>query len=109
MDFSLCRFKKGEIYYFDSVGDDPPPEVQNLIERFRTEGAKHLNKKIKVHINRTVHQLGNTECGIYCLAFIHHMLTNGDFNILQKRVPDDEIAKLRAFFFDDVQGVYDNI
>lgn len=101
--------KNGEISYFDSVSDPPPKEVKKLIERFKREGEIHLkDKTISVNYNKTRHQLGNTECGVYCLAFIHHMIINGDFDAFaQERVPDNKIVKLRSYFFDDVTGLYD--
>tara|TARA_B100000902_G_scaffold391392_1_gene441971 strand:- start:4557 stop:5405 length:849 start_codon:yes stop_codon:yes gene_type:complete len=104
----FVKLKKGEIYYFDSVGDPPPKEVKSLINRFSLEGAEYLQvPRISIRINKTRHQHGNTECGVYCLAFIHHMLTNGDFSIFdKKRIPDNEIATLRSYFFDDINGVY---
>tara|TARA_B100001996_G_scaffold288651_1_gene228911 strand:+ start:1360 stop:2208 length:849 start_codon:yes stop_codon:yes gene_type:complete len=104
----FVNLKKGEIFYFDSVGDKPPKEVQSLINRFRSEGEKYLNiDSVSVRINKTRHQHGNTECGIYCLAFIHHMLTNGDFSIFDnERIPDNEIITLRSYFFDDIKGIY---
>tara|TARA_X000000368_G_scaffold184431_1_gene145631 strand:+ start:979 stop:1827 length:849 start_codon:yes stop_codon:yes gene_type:complete len=107
----FVNLKKGEISYFDSVADPPPKEVKNLINRFAKEGQAYLkNKTIKVNYNKTRHQLGNTECGVYCLAFVHHMLINGNFDsFTQERIPDEKIVKLRAYFFDDVTGVYDSI
>tara|TARA_B100001079_G_C16057070_1_gene359701 strand:- start:395 stop:511 length:117 start_codon:yes stop_codon:yes gene_type:complete len=38
------------------------------------------------------------------------MLINGNFDsFTQERIPDEKIVKLRAYFFDDVTGVYDSI
>lgn len=104
----FVNLKKGQIFYFDSVGDPPPREIKALIERLQTEGEKYLNKKITVKHNETRHQLGNTECGVYCIAFIHHMLLDGNFDVFeQDRIPDEEIEKMRAYFFDDIEGVYE--
>ena len=67
-----------------------------------------MQKKIKINYNKIEHQKLFTECGIYCLAFMHHMLiTDGDFSIFnQERIADEKIEFLRAFFFDDVEGIY---
>ena len=108
----FVNLKKGDIYYFDSVGDDPPEEVINLINRFKKEGDIYFKnkgklKKVSVTINKLQHQEGNTECGVYSLFFIHHMLTDGDFSKLSKnRITDDQITKFRGYFFDDIYEIY---
>ena len=103
----FMNFKKGEICYFDSVGDAPPIQVKRLIERLRVEGSSCLNKPVKVYINAVKHQKRNTECGMYCLIFIHHMLTNGDFfSFNARRIPDEEAFKYRKYFFDDIHNIY---
>ena len=103
-------FKKGEICYFDSVGDAPPTQVKKLIERLQKEGNAHHKRPVKVFINKTRHQLKNTECGIYCLVFVRHMLMNGDFNQFSNyRLADEDAFKYRSYFFDDLHGVYDHV
>ena len=42
-----------------------------------------------------------------CLFFVHYMLTNGDFNKFNSRIPDENIFKCRKYFFDDINGIYD--
>lgn len=104
----FIHLKKGEISYFDSTGDNPPIEIRNLIDRFKIQGQKLLKQKIKLNINKIQHQKLYSECGVYCLAFIHHMLvTDGDFDIFNiKRIPDEKIQFLRGFFFDDINEIY---
>tara|TARA_Y100000389_G_scaffold103140_1_gene100037 strand:+ start:5996 stop:6871 length:876 start_codon:yes stop_codon:yes gene_type:complete len=104
--------KNGEICYYDSVGDEPPPEVKKLLNRLEKEGNEYLSskkskKKIQVKINKNRHQYKNTECGIYSLAFLHHMLSDGNFEkFTENGYPDEEIMKLRAHFFDDTDNIY---
>ena len=83
-------------------------KLRSHIKLLDTKDKKYLNiDSVSVRINKTRHQHGNTECGIYCLAFIHHMLTNGDFSIFDnERIPDNEIITLRSYFFDDIKGIY---
>jgi len=72
----FINIKKKNIFFFDSVGDEAPDEIKKLIERIKEQGLA-LNKKIvfKVDSNAgTEHQYGNTECGIYSIFFIVHML-----------------------------------
>tara|TARA_Y100000389_G_scaffold204259_1_gene255916 strand:- start:9073 stop:10095 length:1023 start_codon:yes stop_codon:yes gene_type:complete len=110
----FIKLKEGEISYFDSVGAKPPKEIKILIDRFEKEGNDYfkdnkINKTVKINVNKTKHQLGNTECGVYCLAFLHHMLTDGNFNIFsEQRISDENMTQWRAFFFDDRKGIYDN-
>lgn len=108
----FVNLEKGMICYFDSVGDKPPAEIGTLIERFRNQGNAYFRKikkqvKVHVHINKTRHQLGNTECGVYCIYFIYAMLLNGDFKAFERqRIPDLSMTKCRGFFFDDLNNIY---
>lgn len=103
---------KGEISYFDSVGDEPPKEVNKLIKRLKKQGNEYfkmngLNRKIKININRTQHQHERTECGVYCLTFIYYMLKIGEFDHFNSRpIYDFDIETLRGYFFDDGNRVY---
>lgn len=105
----FVNLEKGEISYFDSVGKGPPEEIQKLILRFEKQGNEYFGmKKVKVNINKTQHQYGNTECGIYCLAFIYHMLETDNFTKFNiRRIDDKTISRLRAFFYDDIHGIYE--
>ena len=72
----FMNIKKGKIFFFDSVGDKPPQEIIKLVDRIKEQG---LNLDRKIHFtfdtNEGIeHQYGNTECGIYSLFFVVHML-----------------------------------
>lgn len=70
----FINFKKGQIYFFDSVGDTAPEEIKEFVERVKQQG-KALGINFKYDENHPVeHQYGNTECGIYSLFFVVHML-----------------------------------
>jgi len=72
----FINIPRGLVYFFDSVGAPAPTEVMRLVERIKTQGAG-LSPPIafKFDQNHPVeHQYGNTECGIYSLFFIVHML-----------------------------------
>jgi hypothetical protein len=70
----FINLKKGEIFFFDSVGTTAPPEVKAFVKRIQEQGKK-INLNLKYDENHPVeHQYGNTECGIYSLFFIVHML-----------------------------------
>jgi len=70
----FMNLKKGEIFFFDSVGDTAPPQIKKFVKRVIKQG-KQLGIKFKYDENHPVeHQYGDTECGIYSLFFVAHML-----------------------------------
>ncbi len=81
--------------YFDSVGNEPPPEVQKLIN-----DIKKRYSSMKVNINRIDHQLGSTECGVYSINFIINRLNGKSFESVSKNIiRDSEMNKKRKVFF----------
>ena len=80
----FINIKKKKIFFFDSTGDKPMSQIMVLVDRIKEQGL-NLNKKIvfKFNSNEGVeHQYGNTECGIYSIYFIVHMLENKNTIIL---------------------------
>lgn len=68
--------KKGKIFFFDSVGDTAPPQIKEFVDRVIEQG-KERGITFTYDENHPVeHQYGDTECGIYSLFFIVHMLQN---------------------------------
>ena len=68
--------RKKIIFYFDSAGEQCPVQIKKFIDMVIEQGTK-LTKPIhfKYDENYPVeHQYGNTECGIYSIFFIVHML-----------------------------------
>tara|TARA_Y100000389_G_scaffold195238_1_gene226377 strand:+ start:17932 stop:18789 length:858 start_codon:yes stop_codon:yes gene_type:complete len=111
----FIELQKGNIYFFDSTGNEPPGEVIYLMNKLGTQGNTYISTinnaktKTKIYVNKFSHQLKDTECGIYSLFFIFFMLTDGDIKKLNsKRIPDEEIQKLRGFFFNDEKKIYEN-
>jgi len=72
----FINIKKKKIFFFDSAGDGPPKEVMVLVNRIIDEGKNMIPKMNFVFdSNQGVeHQYGNTECGVYSIFFIVHML-----------------------------------
>ena len=65
-----------DIIYFDSAGGKIPSEIERLVTRWTDEG-KTLTPPItfKFHENHPyVHQKENTECGVYSLFVLIHLL-----------------------------------
>jgi hypothetical protein len=72
----FINIKKGTIFFFDSTGDKIPKQIMKFVNNVIEQGHT-LNPRIdfKFDENHPVeHQYGNTECGIYSLFFIVHML-----------------------------------
>jgi hypothetical protein len=72
----FINIKKGSIFFFDSAGSKIPKNIMKFVNNVIEQG-KQL--KIPIHFkfdqNYPVeHQYGNTECGVYSLFFIVHML-----------------------------------
>jgi hypothetical protein len=68
---------KGTIFFFDSAGNKIPKQIMKFVNTV-TEQGRLLNSKpihFKFDQNYPVeHQYQNTECGVYSLFFIIHML-----------------------------------
>jgi len=95
---------KRTIYYFDSAGNPPKKEVNVLADRLKQQG-KAMGVTLKYRDNRNkAHQTTTSECGMYVLYFIIHLLKNkkklNTFN--RTRVKDDEVAKYRDVYFNRV-------
>lgn len=87
------------IYFFDSTGDKPQDEIIDLVKKIERQ-ASNLNINLNFLINKTQHQKGDTECGIYVLVAIILLLKKKrqpkDFNI---RIPDKKMIEVRNILF----------
>ena len=99
----FINIKKKKIFFFDSVGDKAPKEIMVLVNRIIKQGKK-LNMNIKFDQNHPVeHQYGDTECGIYSLFFISHMLEDKFTEHYMKThiLKDDYMQKFRKVYFNE--------
>jgi hypothetical protein len=101
----FINIKKGKIFYFDSVGHSSPKEVKALSNKIIEQGKK-LNPPIhfKYDENHPIeHQYGNTECGIYSLFFIVHMLEDKitEHYLKTHIIKDAYVMKFRKIYFND--------
>jgi hypothetical protein len=72
----FINIKKAEIYFFDSAGAEIPKKIKTFVDRIIYQGRK-LPKPIIFKFDQnfpTEHQYKNTECGVYSIFFIVHML-----------------------------------
>jgi len=101
----FINIKKKTIFFFDSTGDPVPDEVMRLVERIQKQGLA-LKRPInfKFDSNEGVeHQNGNSECGVYSIYFIVHMLENKTTEHYLKThiLKDEYIEKFRKIYFND--------
>jgi hypothetical protein len=101
----FINIKKKKIFFFDSVGNTAPREVKELVENIKKQG-QNLNPKINFIYDENhpvEHQYGNTECGIYSLFFIVHMLEDKMTEQYLKThiLKDEYMHKFRKIYFND--------
>ena len=72
------------IYYFDSVGNKIPKQINKFVSKVQEQGNK-MNLSFKFDQNYPVqHQYSDTECGMYSLFFIINMLQDNLSNAYLK-------------------------
>ena len=101
----FINIKKGKIFFFDSVGNQIPKQIMALVNRIVEQG-NNLNPKINFIFDQNYpveHQYENTECGIYSLYFIIHMLEDKitEHYLKTHILRDEYIEKFRKIYFND--------
>lgn len=106
----FCDLKNGKIYFSDSTGTRQPKEVNEfmkIVEKYLVEKKNILNPDIRY--NKTQHQRGNSECGVYSINFILRLLKGKTFDHLtKKRLTDEQVNKCRIKYFGKTNGVLEN-
>lgn len=94
-------FKAGNVFYFDSYGIKPEKRVEMFMKKHEAIARKlGIAKKITVDYNKTRHQYGGSECGVYSMLFVIRMAKGGDFyEIFGKPIPDEKVNKCRRVYF----------
>ncbi len=102
----FINIQRSMIFFFDSVGSPAPNEVKQFVDRVIEQGNK-LDSPVHFIFDQNhpiEHQYKNTECGIYSLFFIIHMLEdkiNGEY-LKTHILKDKYIEKYRKIFFNVV-------
>jgi len=101
----FINIKKGKIFFFDSVGRKAPSEIMKFVEKIKMQG-KQLNPKINFTYDENhpvEHQYGNTECGIYSIFFIVHMLEDKltEHYLKTHMLKDKYMEKFRKIYFNE--------
>jgi len=101
----FINIKKGKIFFFDSAGNAIPKEIKAFVERVIAQGTQ-LKTPIYFTFDQNYpveHQYKNTECGIYSIFFIAHMLQDtitGEY--LKTHILKDEyIEKFRKIYYNE--------
>jgi hypothetical protein len=95
--------KKSQIVFFDSAGEKIPAKIKNFSDKVVEQGKK-LARPIKFAFDQNhpvEHQYGNTECGVYSIYFIVHMLkdrTNAHY-LKTHILPDKFMENFRHIYF----------
>lgn len=101
----FINIKKGLIFYFDSAGNPIHKNIKRFVKMITKQGA-NLQTPIKFKFDQNypkTHQYGTTECGMYSLYFIIHMLEDkvtGEY--LKTHVINDKyIEKFRKIYYNE--------
>jgi hypothetical protein len=99
----FINVKKKTIFYFDSAGETCPRQIKKFANMVIEQG-KQLPNKIYFNFDENhpiEHQYGNTECGIYSIFFVIHMLEDKiTGHYLKTHILKDEyIEKFRNVYY----------
>ena len=101
----FINIKKKQIFFFDSVGDKIPPQVKKFVDNVIEQGH-NMNPRIDFTFDQNYgveHQYKNSECGVYSLFFIVHMLEDKiTGHYLKTHILKDEyMEKFRKIYFNE--------
>jgi len=103
----FINIKKATIFYFDSVGRTIPSQIKKFVDMVKRQGL-HLpaHKQILFKYDENhpqEHQQGDTECGVYSLYFIIHMLEDThDGNYFKTHLITDKcVQRFRKIYFNE--------
>lgn len=98
----FINLRKKFIYFFDSAGTPIPPQIMAFVTRVQQQ-ALSLAKPLTLTFDQNTkqHQHGGTECGVYSLFFIIHMLEDKTTtNYYRKeKLTDNFIQRFRKVYF----------
>ena len=101
----FINIKKRTIFYYDSVGEKIPDKIMNFVNKVINQG-RELSPKINFKFDQNYpveHQYKNTECGVYSIFFIIHMLEDKitSHYIKTHVLKDEYIEKFRKIYFNE--------
>jgi hypothetical protein len=97
----FADLEKGQVYFSDSYGIAPHKNIISFIKRIEEYLKNERNiSEPDIRYNKTQHQRGSSECGVYSINFILRLLKGKTFDhITRKRVSDEKVNKCRMIYF----------
>jgi hypothetical protein len=97
---------KGTIFFFDSAGNKIPTQIMKFVNTVTEQGRLLQPQPINFKFDQNYpveHQYQNTECGVYSLFFIIHMLEDKITGHYLKThiLKDKYMAQFRKIYFND--------
>jgi hypothetical protein len=100
----FADLERGKSFFYDSYGVAPDRRARELLRRFAKFSENEFNIRADSQHNKTRHQYGNSECGMYSLNFILELLDGKEFDeICNRKILDKEVNNLRPIFFHNVE------
>lgn len=97
---AFSDLKEKKIYFSDSYGTRPEPRIRALLRRIARFCSNGTGKDAQIDYNKTQHQQGGSECGVYSINFILRLLKGESFEkISSVRLSDEEVNKCRDVYF----------
>lgn len=101
----FINIKSKTIFFFDSVGEPIPAQIEKFVNTVIDQGRR-LSTPIHFRFDQNYpveHQYGNTECGIYSIFFITHMLEDKITGHYLKThlLKDKYIEKFRKVYYNE--------
>jgi hypothetical protein len=91
----------GKVYFSDSYAIKPSRQIVDFINKIEIylKNERHISEP-DIRYNKTQHQRGNSECGVYSINFILRLLKGKTFDyITRKRLTDEKVNKCRMIYF----------
>jgi len=121
----FVNFDKNQIYYSDSASNPPDLRVKKLVKKIaevmykrkysnqdekllklnantymNDSGPNAMEQLFDIRYNKTKHQYGGSECGVYSMNFIIRLLNGDTFDEIHKqRITDKDIHVCRREYF----------
>ena len=101
----FINIKKGTIFFFDSAGDKAPKQVMKFVKTVTKQG-RNLPEKINFKFDQNhplEHQYKDSECGVYSIYFIVHMLEDKvtEHYLKTHVIKDTYVQQFRKIYYND--------
>lgn len=101
----FININKGSIFFFDSAGDKAPKQVMKFVKAVTKQG-RNLPEKINFKFDQNhplEHQYKDSECGVYSIYFIVHMLEDKvtEHYLKTHVIKDTYVQQFRKIYYND--------